>query len=232
MTKAEFLSVGLTRREKLWGLGYLLFQIFFLPTVLNMIGLLLPFPLDSTRLNLLYMTINLLAVALIFPRFLVGFFPLGGKKLLHVLIIGAVGFFLYWMLSLVLGHLLGLIQPDFTNQNDQAIIEMAEINYGLMLIGTVILAPITEEVFFRGLLFRGLYDHSPVLAWIVSVSVFSAIHLLGYIQTLSPMALLVSFVQYLPAGLCLAASYRLSGTLICPILIHAAINAVGMLVVG
>ncbi len=232
MTKTEFLSVGLTKREKFWGLGYLLFQIFLLPTLLSMVGLLLPFPLDGTRLNLLYMTTNFLAIALIFPRFLMGFFPIGGKKLLRSLTIGLAGFILYWALSLALNHLLGLLQPDFTNQNDQNIIEMAEANYGLMLLGTVVLAPITEEVFFRGLVFRGLYDRPPILAWIVSVSVFSAIHLLGYIQTLSPVALLISFVQYLPAGLCLAASYRLSGTLICPILIHAAINAVGMIVVG
>ena len=232
MTKTEFLSVGLTRREKLWGLGYLLFQIFLLPTLLNMAGLLLPIALDSTRMNLLYMSVNLLAIVLIFPRYLLGFFPISGKQLLKILVTCAAGFVLYWVLSLSLSHLLGLLQPEFTNQNDQSIIEMAEANYGLMLIGTVILAPITEEVFFRGLLLRGLYDSSPILAWIVSVSVFSSIHLLGYIHTLSPVALLISFLQYLPAGLCLAASYRLSGTIICPILLHAAINAVGMIVVG
>lgn len=232
MTKTEFLSVGLTKREKLWGLGYFLFQIFFLPTVLRMVCLLLPFTLDGTRLNLLFLIINFLAIILIFPQYLLGFFSISRSQSLRVIVIGTAGFALYWALSLALGHLLGLLQPDFTNKNDQAIIEMIDVNYGLMLLGTVVLAPITEEVFFRGLVFRGLYDCSPVLAWIVSVSAFSAIHLLGYIHTLSPIALLISFMQYLPAGLCLAASYRLSGTLICPILIHAAINAVGMLVVG
>ena len=122
-----------------------------------------------------------------------------------------------------------LIRPEFVNKNDQAVADMAEISYGLMFLGTVVLAPVTEEIFYRGLLLRGLYGRSPVAAWIVSVSVFGLIHVLGYLSVLSPLELLLSFLQYLPAGVCLAASYRLSGSLICPILIHAAINTVAIL---
>lgn len=232
MTKTEFLSLRLSRQEKWWGLGYLLFQVLFLPTLLNMLFLVLPIDLDGAQINFLYLSINLLAVTLIFHRYILSFFPVSGRGLLRILAVGTACFALYWVLSLVLGYLLGLLEPEFTNKNDQAISGMIEVNYPLMFVSTVILAPITEECFFRGLLFRGLYDRSPVAAWIVSVSVFSAIHLLGYLGTLSPLALAVSFMQYLPAGLCLAAGYYLSGTLICPILIHAAINAVGMIVVG
>lgn len=231
MTKTEFLSVRLTRKEQSWGLGYLVFQFLCLPSMLSMLSIALPVTLDNTQLNLIYFSINLLAVTLIFHRYILSFFPISGKQLLRILAIGGAMYALYWVLSLALGHLLELIQPDFTNKNDQAIADMAEGHYWLMFVGTVIFAPITEECFYRGLLFRGLYDRSPIAAWIVSVTVFSAIHLLGYFTVLSPLALVISFLQYLPAGLCLAASYRLSGSLICPILIHAAINALGMFVV-
>ena len=229
MIKTEFLSVGLTRRETCWGLGYLAFQILFLPSFLSIACLLLPVELDNTRFNLLYMSINLLAAVLIFPRFLLSFFPVSGKKLLRILLVGAAFFVIYWLLNLCLSHLVVLIRPEFVNKNDQAVADMAEISYGLMFLGTVVLAPVTEEIFYRGLLLRGLYGRSPVAAWIVSVSVFGLIHVLGYLSVLSPLELLLSFLQYLPAGVCLAASYRLSGSLICPILIHAAINTVAIL---
>lgn len=230
MTKNDFLSVRLTGREKLWGFGYLAFQLLFLPQLFNMVILLLPISLDSTQVNMLYFSLNFLAVVLIFPRYLLSFFPISGKQLLRILAMGTAFFILYWVLSVAIGYLVGLLQPEFTNKNDQNIIGMAQGNYGLIFVATVILAPITEECFYRGVLFRGLYDHSPILAWVVSVAVFAAIHVIGYLSVLSPLSLVLSFVQYLPAGLCLAASYRLSGTIICPILIHAAINATGMLV--
>ena len=43
------------------------------------------------------------------------------------------------------------------------------------------------------------------------------------------LTLALCFVQYLPAGICLAASYRLSGSILTPILIHAGINTLGIL---
>ena len=229
MTKSQFLSVRLSRSEQFYGLCYLIFQVLFLPRLLDYICLLLPIRLTGTQLNLIYLSINLLAVTLILNQYILSFFPISGRQMGKILGIAAAGFALYWIISTAVGSLLAQLHPEFTNKNDQAIAGMVEANYPLMFVGTVILAPITEECFYRGVLFRGFYDRSPAAAWIVSVGVFSAIHVMGYLSVLSPLGILISFVQYLPAGLCLAASYRLSGSLICPILIHAATNLVGML---
>ena len=229
MTKSQFLSVRLSQKEQFYGLSYLVFQILFLPKLLNFLFLLLPIELSGTQRNLIYLSINLLAAALILNQYILSFFPISGRKLLKILGIATAGFILYWIASMAIGHLVALLQPDFTNRNDQAIMDMAETSYPLMFIGTVFFAPIAEECFFRGVLFRGIYDRSSAAAWLVSVCIFSAVHIIGHTasMTLSEMAL--SFVQYLPAGICLAASYYLSGSLVCPILIHATINAVGML---
>ena len=98
-----------------------------------------------------------------------------------------------------------------------------------MVISTIILAPIAEECFFRGVLFRGIYTQSPGAAWVVSVALFGFLHVMNYIGTVAPLTLILCFLQYIPAGVCLAAAYRLSGSLLCPILIHTAVNAVSML---
>jgi membrane protease YdiL (CAAX protease family) len=52
---------------------------------------------------------------------------------------------------------------------------------------------------------------------------------IAYIGTLSPMRLLLSLLQYLPAGYCLARAYAKSGSLFAPMLIHATINLIAVL---
>ena len=90
------------------------------------------------------------------------------------------------------------------------------------------LVPLAEECFFRGLLFRNLYSWSPVAAYLISMAAFSAIHVVGYIGTASPLHLLVSFLQYLPAGYCLAWCYHQTGTIITPIIMHTLTNAMSV----
>ena len=98
-----------------------------------------------------------------------------------------------------------------------------------MFLGSVILVPITEECLFRGLVFRGVYDRSPILAWVLSIVLFSSVHIISYLGTYPAETILLCFVQYIPAGVCLAGAYRLSGSLLSPILIHALVNLLGMM---
>ena len=68
-------------------------------------------------------------------------------------------------------------------------------------------------------------------AAVVSTVLFSLIHINNYIGYYDPLTMLLSFVQYIPAGICLAAAYEISGSIFAPVLIHTAVNAVGMLAV-
>ena len=70
--------------------------------------------------------------------------------------------------------------PGFSNINDAAITELARANYTLMLIGVVFLVPLTEEMLYRGLIFRNLWQSSKVAAYLLSMAAFAAIHVLGY----------------------------------------------------
>jgi len=87
---------------------------------------------------------------------------------------------------------------------------------------------ITEETLYRGLLFQGLQRKNRALAYLVSVSVFAWIHVMGYVGQFDWRTLLLCFVQYLPAGIILALAYEKTDTIITPILIHIAVNQIGM----
>ena len=63
---------------------------------------------------------------------------------------------------------------------------------------------------------------------LLSVFVFAAVHVVGYIGQWDTLTLVLCFVQYIPAGLCLAWSYTRSDTIFAPILIHAAINFIAI----
>ena len=121
-----------------------------------------------------------------------------------------------------------VIYPEFSNVNDDTISVMVQQNFPLMVIGTVVLVPITEELLFRGLIFRGIYNRSRFWAYAISAVAFSLPHVVGYIGMFDPLLLLLCFVQYLPAGLCLSWAYARADSIFAPVLMHMVINLIGM----
>ena len=122
-----------------------------------------------------------------------------------------------------------LVSPDYVNLNNQTVQSLLATDLPLILITTVVLAPIAEECFFRGLLFRGIYDRSPVWAWVLSVGLFALGHVAGYIGMYTLPEMLVSLLIYIPAGIILNVTYRRSGSIISPIIAHAIINLMAAL---
>ena len=86
----------------------------------------------------------------------------------------------------------------------------------LALIATAIVAPVCEELFFRGMLYRYLLRRWPVWgAAVVSATVFSALH---FIPILIPVFLFL--------GLILTIQYEITGSLTNSMMIHATGNAI------
>jgi len=93
----------------------------------------------------------------------------------------------------------------------------------LAAIVIVLLAPVTEEIVFRGILFQSLDRRLGFwFAATVSSVVFCAIHVEVIMS--QPLALVGMFVL----SMILAASFHLSGSLIVPILVHAVFNATSL----
>ena len=90
----------------------------------------------------------------------------------------------------------------------------------LVVVALVILAPIAEEIFFRGVVFNALRrEGGRTWAYIGSAALFAVIHL--SLPVLVPLFLL---------GLALAWIYERSNNLLAPMAAHAAVNAISVAV--
>jgi hypothetical protein len=96
---------------------------------------------------------------------------------------------------------------------------LKQIPFAAALPWVAVVAPLGEEVFFRGYLFRFLASRTPVgLAYAASACAFAAIHL-------NPSGFLV----YAAIALVLAGAYRRTGALFVPVLAHGVHNAITLL---
>ena len=222
------LSISMTRRETLLGWSYLLISMFVLSFAFSFVNSLLPSPLSDTLLNLIYFALNFLSAVVIFHRFLGVSVKAALATPWRCLRFAALGFFLYYLSVTLLGQVTIRLYPDFINVNDTSISQLSKEHYTLWALATVWLVPISEELFYRGLVFQGLQREHRMLAYLVSTLVFACIHVMGYVGLYDWLTLSLCFVQYLPAGLTLAWAYEKADTVAAPILMHITINQIGI----
>lgn len=220
------MSHKLQSHEIYLGALYGLLQLFVLPQLAVLINHYVQLPLWA--LNCCLFFLNFICTTAIFSRFLWDNLRESIRTPWLTLRYAGQGLIFYYLLSALVGWVIFRICPDFVNLNDANVTGMTAQGGVLMVLSTVLFAPVAEEVLFRGLLFRGLYDRSPIAAWAVSTAAFSLVHIAGYLGRYEPLTLLLAFIQYLPAGLCLAYAYRKSDTILAPIIMHIAINQVAL----
>ena len=227
--KTKRLSVHLTDREQIWAIIYLLFSLFLLPELLQWMNGYLPVKLSNMWINFLYFSVNFLFVFWIFAGFFKRSLIYAGQNMLDFLIAVLLGSAVYWASNYGLSQVLSHFFPDYANLNDGSISAMVQDNFVLMFIGTVLFVPVAEEALHRGLIFGSLYPKSHGAAYALSTVIFAAVHIMSYVGVYSTLHLVLAFVQYVPAGLVLAWAYRRSGSIFAPMLMHATINALGIL---
>ena len=223
------MTISMTKREKTFGWIFLALTPLVLPVAIVGVCQLADFQLDEGQLNCLIFGINCLLTLLIFHHFL-------WKNAVKVLSDpwrslrwAGIGFAIYYGSSMLVNLLISVVAPDFANANDASILTMVQEHFVLMTVGTVFLVPITEETLYRGLVFGALLRKNRILAYGLSMAIFSALHVVGYIGTMPPLHLLLSFLQYLPGGFALALAYDKSGSIWTSILIHMTINQISIL---
>lgn len=224
MSRSSTSAPALRHDETVVGWSWYAFQMIVLPSLLTSLNGLLKKPFSSAEVNFTYFIINFLATLWIYHRFLGSSFQ--SLRAHPALFCQAVvlGLAAYWASFTAMNFCLHLLDPGYVNQNDASIAAMTKGSYYLMLLGTVILAPVAEECVFRGLLFRNLWKVNMGAAYAVSMAAFSVIHIVNYVGVYSPLRLLLAFLQYLPAGLCLSWCYTKSGSIYGPIVMHSLIN--------
>lgn len=223
------LTVSIGHTETILGWIYLGLQIIVIPIALVIINSLLPRPFSDAELNFLSFAINFICITVIFHQYLLKclkvFLNEPGLTLTNCL----KGFGIYWLSSILVNYLVISLDPQFSNVNDENIAVLTGDSNLLMFVGTVLLVPTVEETLYRGLVFGNLYRKQPIIAYVLSVTIFAALHILGYIGMYPLPRLLLCFLQYIPAGITLAWTYVQTGTIWAPILIHMTVNLIGML---
>ena len=223
-------SPKLTPNEFVFGFLYFALQLIVIPSLLVVINtFLLPKPLSDAVINFLFFGMNFAAVLLIFHKYLKMNWRIAAAQPWKMLRFAGIGLIFYFFGTSLITTVITWIYPEFLNINDQSIMGMVQDHFGIMVIGTVILVPITEEAFYRGLIFRQLFDRSPVLAYLLSMAAFSIIHIAGYVGMADALTLVLSFFQYLPAGFALAWCYHRTGSIFTSVLLHMTVNQIGIL---
>lgn len=226
--KRILLSVHLTDKEQIWGIFYLLFSIFLLPSLIAMGIAYLPVSINSAWMNFIYFALNFLCIFCIFRGFFKRSLAYAGSHVGDFVLAVLLGFGGYWLCSWLLGLALTTLLPDFSNLNDSSIAAMAQGDFWIVAVSTVLLVPLAEEALHRGLIFGSLYQKSHLAAYLLSCAIFAAVHVMNYVGIYSLPHLLLAYAQYIPAGLMLAWAYRKSGSIFAPMLIHATINAISL----
>lgn len=146
--------------------------------------------------------------------------PLLGARRDRAFAVGAGWGIVTWIGASIVTYLIVLLLERVGLEPDQQAAERAIgfLEPWLVVAAVVIVAPIAEEVFFRGVAFNAwLRERGRRFAYIGSAALFAAIHVS-----------LVSLVPIFLLGLALAWVYRRTGSLVAPIAMHATFNAISV----
>ena len=127
-----------------------------------------------------------------------------------------------FILESITGRLSQSLFPQTPENQCQSIRSGYEVLW-LAVIGVAVIAPLVEEIVFRGMIFGWLRGRVPIVwAVLISAALFSLAHI-GFLQ-------LTLFLPVFSAGLLLAVLYNHARSLWPNVIVHGAFNLIGLLV--
>ena len=213
---------AINKREFIFLLIYFPFHFFILPYLLELIDIKLNLGINTVDLTVIYYSIGLILLIIFTFNFLKNDFNTLIDRLFHNIIQLIISYFFMVFLTVILSYFITMIDNSLENLNNSAIIEMAETQTGKTTAVAVFMAPIVEEILFRGLIFKLTRSKSIYLAFIVSILFFGFYHVWQYVFL--DVRYLFLIIEYIPATFALCWSYEKSGSIWCPIFLHMYIN--------
>ena len=217
-----------TKGETIFGLFWLLMHMFVCPLLLNTVQETLLPDLTPVAGNALYYGISLAVTLLFGMKLLRREFDHLLDRLFHC-VRGFFATYLFWYaMSLAMVAVLSLLNLTQELPNDMAMDELATENYRVTLTLSVIVAPILEEILFRGILFQSVRKRSRLWAYVISIAMFSLYHVWQFAYYYADWHYLLFALQYIPITLALTWGYEHTGSLWVPIFFHASNNYLAM----
>ncbi len=221
---------SLSSREIVFGLLLIPVHAYVVPRlVLSLISLLNITGLSDAKFNLICYLFSFVLVLIFLGRYLRAMFSAMLDSPFRLLLATVIGFVIYLILSLIVSAILKKFAPELSNPNNEAITGALKGSGAVALILALVIAPVTEETLFRGVVFGSLRPYSRILAFALSFALFALYHLWRSLLQGFDTSLLWCALQYLPASLALAFCYERSGCIYSSVLLHAMINAMSVL---
>ena len=153
----------MTGTQTVLGWLYLAVHVAALPLLLRLLLRFSPDPIDEATLNLIYYCVGIVFCLTVMLRFLrLGFDRLVENLRLCILTM-ALALMIDYALSGIAALVLLLIDGAVENPNNDAIMELAAENSGTVKAIAIFLAPIVEEILFRGVIFGSIRTRSRLI---------------------------------------------------------------------
>ncbi|MBP1736575.1 MAG: family intrarane metalloprotease [Oscillospiraceae bacterium] len=175
------------------------------------------------------------------------------ERVLYYAVLAVILFFLFWTLlknavtalldnpggnliaflaglsGAILGNwLIARISLPVANVTAQTYLEQYEFQSGATVAVVIVLIPIVEELFFRGLVFGWLRNRHRAVAYIISCLLFCLAGVWQYAYSYGDIRYLLLAIRLLPASVAFCWSYDHGGSVWCPMALHMALNAIDL----
>lgn len=218
----------LTPGQAVAAVGYLPIHLWLLPMLVT--GLFAAGRLGSAGVNLLCYGAGCVYMLAFLGRFLARDFAIFQRDPARVFGEAVMGYGLMILCNFIVNILLMFLAPPGANPNNNAVFAMAEEKLGSVAVLAVLLAPLVEECIFRAGIFGTIRRFSRVLAYAVTMLLFSAYHVWSF--ALSDPKAWIYMLQYFPATFLLCRCYERTGTIWGSISLHMLINGISILIMS
>lgn len=219
-----------TQTQAIITVVYLVLHIAVLPGLISNILALLNIKVSDTMFNFIYYSLGfiiLLAVNFTFLRR--DFDPVCDHPFYSVitiigcyLCISVLNIFAAMILDAIFGG-----RENLNNLNNSAVMEYYNTETGITKAMAIFLAPVAEELLFRGGIFSNLRNSGyRIAAYAVSVFTFALYHVWQF--AITDPGYWFYMLLYIPSGVMLALCYERTNSIICPIVLHMEVNAISL----
>ena len=141
-----------------------------------------------------------------------------------------IGIVMIYGISIVANMIINFVLGGGSNDSANQLLFEDYLNNGALLMAfqSVVLAPILEELLFRGLVFRSLRDKSKWLAIFASSFLFGFLHIYSALFA-GDLSQLIYLLSYGGMGFAFSYAYEKRKTICVPILMHMINNLVAII---
>lgn len=231
-------EVVLSKRGVIWGLillpVYVIGLSFLISLVFAVIEVSTGYVADALVQNMTFYVIMLTVVLLVFGKYLLASLKraVSQKPRYMWIIVLYLGYLAILAFSMVSQVIVGMFTSDLTSANQDTAVSFSQNSKWAMAFMSLLCAPIIEEVFFRGVLFRPFANNKvcAVIAGLVSALLFASIHVVPEVIASGNMGEFIYLLSYLPQGIVFAICCYKTKNICGSMLLHFAANLIALTV--